>query len=225
MAPYLSGSGLGVCHLLTLSVLGGALFCAPTGLLGQKAPPQNVPAEGGATEIAHERPKLKVTWQPANPENLDQVIDRIISLEHVVLTTLRRYSPLVETYIQNVRPESELGTVPAGDKYFLGRAELASGVELRSLTEKSGITHKMFGGLKRFFSFAIQYLPGGFLQMIFIDTNGFDRQHYKFEYVRRVFLGEVRCLMFNVTPLPHAGKRTVPRPHLGRGPRLHNRAL
>jgi len=26
--------------------------------------------------------------------------------------------------------------------------------------------------------------------MIFIDTNGFDRQHYKFDYVRREFLGE-----------------------------------
>jgi Peptidase family M48 len=204
MAPSLSGSGLGVCHLLTLSVLGGALLCARTGLVGQKAPPQSVPA--GAGEIGRDQPKLKVTWQPANPENVDQVIDRIISREHVAVTTLRRYSPLVETYIQNVRPESELGTVPAGDKYFLGRAELASGVELRSLTEKSGITHKMFGGLKGFFSFAIQYLPGGFLQMIFIDTNGFDRQHYNFEYVRRVFLGEVRCLVFNVTPLPHAGK-------------------
>jgi len=175
-------------------------------LVGQKPPPQNVPAEGGAAQIARDQPKVKATWQPANPENLDQVIDRILSREHVAVTTLRQYSPLVETYIQNVRPESELGTVPAGDKYFLGRAGLASGVELRSLTEKSGITHKIFGGLKGFFSFAIQYLPGGFLQMVFLDNNGFDRQHYKFEYVRRVFLGDVRCLVFNVMPLPHAGK-------------------
>ena len=49
----------------------------------------------------------------------------------------------------------------------------------------------------------MQFLPDGFLQMIFIDTNGFDRQHYKFDYVRREFLGEVRCLVFDVTP---AGK-------------------
>jgi len=206
MRSYLSGLGLGACHLLTLSILGVALFCAPTELVGQKPPPQNVPTEGRAAKIARERPKLKVTWQPANPENLDQVIDRIISREHVVVTTLRQYSPLVETYIQNVRPEGELGSVPAGDKYFLGRAELASGVELRSLTEKSGVTHKIFGGLKGFFSFAIQYLPGGFLQMVFLDTDSFDRQHYQFEYVRRVFLGDVRCLVFDVKPLPHAGK-------------------
>src|SRR5260370_37121811 len=47
----------------------------------------------------------------------------------------------------------------------------------------------------------MQFLLGGFMQMIFIGTNGFDRQHSKFDYVRREFLGEVRCLVFDVTPL------------------------
>ena len=59
---------------------------------------------------------------------------------------------------------------------------------------------KVVGSIGNFFSFAMQFLPDGFLQMIFIDTNGFDKQHYKFEYVNREFLGEVRCLVFDVTP-------------------------
>ena len=42
--------------------------------------------------------------------------------------------------------------------------------------------------------------------MIYLDMNGFDRQHYKIEYLRREFLGEVRCLVFDVDPLPNAGK-------------------
>ena len=42
--------------------------------------------------------------------------------------------------------------------------------------------------------------------MIYIDTSGFDRQHYQFDYVRREFLGEVRCVVFDVTPLPKSGK-------------------
>jgi hypothetical protein len=42
--------------------------------------------------------------------------------------------------------------------------------------------------------------------MIYIDTNGFDRQHYQFDYVRREFLGEVRCVVFDLTPLPKSGK-------------------
>jgi hypothetical protein len=37
--------------------------------------------------------------------------------------------------------------------------------------------------------------------MIFLDENGFDRQHYKFEYIHREFLGEVRCLVFDVDPV------------------------
>ena len=140
------------------------------------------------------------------PSSLDQVVDRIISRESAMMTSMRQYSPLVETYIQNMRHDPTLGTAPAGDRYFLGRAELAKGVELRSLTEKTGKVHKLFGGFGSFFSFSVEYLPRGFLQMIYIDMNGFDRQHYNFDYVRREFLGEVRCLVFDVTPLAKSGK-------------------
>ena len=140
------------------------------------------------------------------PSSLDQVVDRIISRETAMMTSMRQYSPLVETYIQNMRHDPTLGTAPAGDRYFLGRADLAKGVELRSLTEKTGKVHKLFGGFGNFFSFSVEYLPRGFLQMIYIDMNGFDRQHYNFDYVRREFLGEVRCLVFDVTPLAKSGK-------------------
>jgi len=34
------------------------------------------------------------------------------------MQSLRQYSPLVETYIQNLRPDKHLGSVPDGDKYF-----------------------------------------------------------------------------------------------------------
>ena len=54
--------------------------------------------------------------------------------------------------------------------------------------------------------FTSSFVPEGFLQMIYLDTNGFDRQHYQFEYVRREFLGEVRCVVFDVTPLPKSGR-------------------
>jgi len=46
----------------------------------------------------------------------------------------------------------------------------------------------------------MEFLPRGFLQMIYLDMSGFDRTHYRFEYVRREFLGEVRCLVFDVDP-------------------------
>jgi Peptidase family M48 len=134
------------------------------------------------------------------PRTMDQALDRIISNEQHMYGQMRNYSPLVETYIQNLKPDKDLGQVPAGDKYFLGRADLQKGVNLVPLTDTSGKGKKVVGSIGNFFSFAMQYLPDGFLQMIFIDTNGFDKQHYKFDYVRREFLGEVRCLVFDVTP-------------------------
>jgi hypothetical protein len=135
------------------------------------------------------------------PRTMDQVLDRVMSNEQHLYSQMRNYSPLVETYIQNLKGDKDLGEVPAGDKYFLGRANFQKGVNLVSLNDSGGKGRKVVGSIGNFFSFAMQYLPDGFLQMIFIDTNGFDKQHYKFDYVRREFLGEVRCLVFDVTPI------------------------
>ena len=134
------------------------------------------------------------------PRTMDQVIDRVISNEQRLYGQMRNFSPLVETYIQNLKPDKDLGQVPAGDKYFLGRANFQKGVSLVPLNDVSSKGRRVVGSIGNFFSFAMQFLPDGFLQMIFIDTNGFDKQHYKFDYVRREFLGEVRCLVFDVTP-------------------------
>jgi len=146
------------------------------------------------------------TTAAQQPKTMDEVLDRIIANENRLYQNINKYQPLVETYIQNLKPDRELGFVPAGDKYFLGRADFSKGVQLVSLSDAQGKGKKIFSSIGNFFSFAMEYLPDGFLQMIFIDTNGFTRDHYKFDYVRREFLGEVRCLVFDVTPLPNSGK-------------------
>ena len=135
---------------------------------------------------------------------LAQVVDKIVAQEQAEVQSLRQYSPIVETYIQMLRPTKERGAVPNGDKYFLGRADLAKGVELEPLISGTRTKHSLFGGLGSIFS--MEFLPRGFLQMIYLDTNGFDRQHYKFNYVGREFLGEVRCLIFDVDPSSKADK-------------------
>ncbi len=148
------------------------------------------------------------TPKPADqgPRTMDEAIDRVVTNENRLYGAMKNYSPLVETYIQNLKPDKDLGYVPGGDKYFLGRADFNKGVSLVSLSDTDGKGKKIFSSIGNFFTFAMQYLPDGFLQMIFIDTNGFDKQHYKFDYVQREFLGEVRCLVFDVTPLPKSGK-------------------
>jgi len=144
--------------------------------------------------------------EPQQARTMDQVIDRVVTNENRLNQQIRQYSPLVETYIQNLKPDKALGYVPAGDKYFLGRADFSKGIALVPLSDAGGRGKKIIGSIGNFFSFAMQFLPDGFLQMIFLDTNGFDKQHYKFDYVRREFLGEVRCLVFDVTPQEKSGK-------------------
>ena len=148
----------------------------------------------------------KIALLPDQPRTMEQVVDRVTNNENHLYGKMKEYSPLVETYIQNMKGDKELGSVPAGDKYFLGKADFTKGVGLISISDTNSKGKKVFLGIGNFFSFAMQYLPDGFLQMVFIDTNGFDRQHYKFDYVKREFLGEVRCLVFDVTPLPKSGK-------------------
>jgi hypothetical protein len=143
---------------------------------------------------------IPLSAAPQQEPTLNEVVDKIVVQEQVEIQLLRQYSPIVETYIQTLRPEKDLGEVPKGDKYFLGRAELAKGVELEPLlksTRSKG--NMMLGSLDSLFT--MEFVPRGFLQMIYLDTNGFDRQHYRFNYVGREFLGEVRCLVFDLDPL------------------------
>ena len=158
-----------------------------------------------AAALAQDASK-KMVLVPEQPRTMEEVVKRVVTNENHMYGKMKEYSPLVETYIQNLKPDRELGEVPAGDRYFLGKADFSKTVSLVSLTDTSSKGKKIFSGIGNFFSFAMQYLPDGFLQMVFIDTSGFDQQHYKFDYVRREFLGEVRCLVFDVTPLPKSGK-------------------
>ena len=145
-----------------------------------------------------------------SPSNIDELVDRIVAREHQEIILIRQYSPIVETYIQEMRPDKEFGVVPSKDHYFLGLADFRTSITEHSLLEKSNGSADKLNPSWPFFHFAdlfsTEYDPQGFLEMIFIDPHGFDRAHYRFEYVRREFLGEARCLVFDVTPLPRSGK-------------------
>src|SRR5579859_5136140 len=52
--------------------------------------------------------------EPQQARTMDQVIDRVITNENRLNQQIRQYSPLVETYIQNLKPDKDLGSVPAG---------------------------------------------------------------------------------------------------------------
>jgi len=143
------------------------------------------------------------------PSALNQLVARIIARENQEMEIIRGYSPLVETYIQRVsnKKGKDEGWEPNGDRYFIGHADLAKGLNLEPIEGRNDnpLRH-VFGSLNRLFDFGIEYLPKGFLQMIYPDSDGLEAETYNFEYIRREFLGEVRTLVFDVRPSKKAGK-------------------
>jgi hypothetical protein len=207
-----AGPTLALLALLMLALLAWprtASAQSPAGAGGQQQPPasdqqaQPNPTAQGSQAAAAEVPPPP-TIRPQQTLTPEVVLDRIIAQEQAEVGLVRQYSPLVETYIQYIRPDKQTGAAPDGDKYFLGRAELSRGMDLLPLDKDADMKHKVLGSWSEFFS--SQFLPRGFLQMIFLDMNGFDRLHYRIEYVRREFLGEVRCLVFDVDPISKKDK-------------------
>jgi hypothetical protein len=140
------------------------------------------------------------------PVTMDQVVDRFIDREHDLMKALASRTPVVETYIQNLRADAQLGSVPSEDHYFLGRMDMGETVDRQDYLKDDdrGMEARLMGGFQKLFK--MQYQPLGFSWMVYADRSEFDRAHYEFHYVRREFLGDIRCLVFDVTPKKDAGK-------------------
>ncbi|HET7891908.1 MAG TPA: M48 family metalloprotease [Candidatus Sulfotelmatobacter sp.] len=130
----------------------------------------------------------------APKSNPEQAIDRILANERALSTTMRSYSPMVETYLQRMQPDASLGFVPSEDRYFLGRVQFQQAKEEFYLDKR--LVERMAGSFAKLYSLS----PVGFSSMIFVDRTGFDRKNYQLRYMQSEFLGEVRCLIFEVSP-------------------------
>ena len=132
----------------------------------------------------------------------DQVLDRIIERERAFNTQMRQMHPLVETYIQNLKADKEMGAVPISDQYFLGRLDLSDGAKDRSFLTSPSFGRRILNGFSSLYT--MRFLPLGFAQMVILDQD-FERKYYNFTAVRREFMGEVRCIVIDVQPKPHTG--------------------
>src|SRR5271166_5580758 len=146
----------------------------------------------------------------APPTTMDQVVDRVILREKELVKFLAPRTPVVETYLQNLTQDAQLGPIPQDDHYFLGRMDLSESIDRSDYLDGKGKSKKDEGMEKHLLGeftkrFKFQYEPLGFSWMIFADRNDFDRQHYNIRYARREFLGDVRCLVFDLTPTKDAG--------------------
>ena len=130
----------------------------------------------------------------APPITMNQVVARVVEREHALMNMLKTRTPVVETYLQTLKSDPQAGPVPAQDHYFLGRLDLGETIERRDYLSRNSNLGTLFTGL-----FKTEYKPLGFASMIFVDREDFDRQTYDFNYVHREFLGDVRCMVFDVS--------------------------
>jgi len=181
--------------LFTLSLAGCATF-----LFAQASPAQTAPQPQLSTRDA------AAQQASAAAASFDQVVDRAIEREHFFIAQMKQLHPLVETYLQNLKEDNDLGApVPVSDVYFLGRLDMSEGTDDRAFTSPStaGLGKRMLGKLSNVYS--MKFLPLGFAQMVVLDQD-FQRKYYDFTFVRREFLGEVRCVVMDVAPKKDAGK-------------------
>src|SRR3982074_2341988 len=159
-----------------------------------------LPAQAG---LLHGKKKqnddLSTSRKPTPAQNA--LIDKSIVREKVVIKTIKERAPLVETYIQNMKPDPLLGQVPESDQHFLSRVDFKTIINDQSYAVNKDTSQGGGGGGKTAFfkhplsavgslggSLHLTFHEAGFVQMLLMDSNNFDRQHYNFGYVRNDFL-------------------------------------
>ena len=187
--------------LASLSAAAQTADSHPPVPMGTAKQTQAAATPAGQTQATQPTPPAAL---PA-PTTMDQVVDRFIEREHDLMKMLSTRTPVVETYLQNLTADPQLGPVPSEDHYFLGRMDMGETVDRKDyLKEQDGMQTRLLGGFHKLFK--VQYQPMGFSWMIYADRTDFDRDHYEFHYIRREFLGDVRCLVFDVTPKKNSGR-------------------
>ncbi|MGC9223580.1 MAG: M48 family metalloprotease [Terracidiphilus sp.] len=164
---------------------------------------------GAGLASAKKQPKYEQARQ-LTPEQAS-LVRRAIAQEKILIKNIQQRTPLVETYIQDTRPDVKLYEVPIADHYMLSRVDFGKTFFDKVYTPKQVARRGFFKGsmdaitgLTKALHLDTQftYSDTGFMEMMFIDPAGFDQQHYVFSFVRREFLGSVRTWVFDVHPRP-----------------------
>ena len=176
--------------MMLLGAFGGGL-CLQAQALARAE--EQKKTEGDSPHSADANSPSAEEQAPPTAAKREEIIDRLIKKEREQIVAFDGYQPIIESYIQELRLDPQTGTVPKSDHYFLGQADFKGRLKINSMIEstKKG-------------SLLWSFEPAGFLQMIYIDRGNFDKAHYQFKYSKREFLGEVRCIVFEVTPAPKA---------------------
>jgi len=147
------------------------------------------PSSGSATAAAVPGPN-------SAPGSFDEVVDRMVERERQLVAQMRNLRPMVETYVQESKTDKAGNLIPMRDQYSLERLDLSQGPQGVSFLAQGSIGGSLgkLGGI-----FSQRLRPQDFAAMVVLDPD-FYRKYYDFTYVRREFLGEVRCIVIDAEP-------------------------
>ncbi len=157
-------------------------------------------------------PASQAKKEPRAPAGLaltpqqQRLVQQAIAREKVVVRQIQKSTPVVQSYIQDLRADTKLYQVPVSDQYMIGRVDFGKAFTADEYAQaERNEHHGWFAGSFHFMSdltkaFHLENSPTGFMAMMFIDPTSFDQQHYDFTFVRREFLGTVRTWVFDVSP-------------------------
>lgn len=152
-----------------------------------------------------------------------RIIDRIVEGEQQFRAKMQSLHPVLETYVQEFGEPYDIGSSLLQDHYLLGRLTMSDGVDVDGITMSARFqkpankrilpfplisSSKPSGDRPRDYAISpgsrnknvLSLMPAGWAQMVIPDGNSFNRATYNFVYSQREFLGEVRCLVFDVSP-------------------------
>jgi peptidase M48-like protein len=139
----------------------------------------------------------------------EELVDSAILQERRLTELMRYFKPIVETYVQEEKHDSAVQTSPKSDDYFLSRLDLTGNapanrefenLERSKLEKEKKLERKLVQGEQPFAAV-------GFAQAVFPDLEHFDGQNYLFSFVRWEVLGDVRCVVMDVTPRENTANR------------------
>jgi hypothetical protein len=175
----------------------------------------SLPAMAGASVFGKKKPQQDTMPGRKLTAAQNALIDKAILREKEVIKVVKDRAPLVETYIQNMKPDPVLLEVPESDEHHLARVDFSKVINDDLYKDNKG----NFAGKKSKLAFLdslkaitgissslrLTFHESGFVQMILMDSKDFDRQHYTFTFIRNDFLGNIPTAVFDVQPI--SGKR------------------
>ena len=174
---------------MRLSVL-RSLACAAAVLVSM--PPQARAQQPSGSQLSAQRQTTTIS--------LDEVISRMLRAESAVSARMRAFHPIVEVYIQNLAADEQLGAVPIKDQYLLGQFDWmeGQGPRLRAMSQEKGSLRQNGSVLSRPFG-----CPGPSRRLCRDGTPRLAASRWRplrFSVRQTGFLGEARCLVFDVRP-------------------------